>query len=189
MAGWLDDRHRRRESPLTSMSAVATRILVAAEGDRAWFRVIGRATFAVANDFRAAEEALLKRGCRRFTVDLEPCDTLDSTFIGMMAGLARRLRGTAGGRVELANPSERLRHQIGGLGILPMFTLIEGEAGAQEFQAVEPQGRDKVELTRTSLEAHQTLMAVNPDNVAKFKDVAEFMAQELKELEGNPPAA
>lgn len=170
------------------MSAVPTRILVAAEGDRAWFRIIGRATFAVANDFRVAEEALLQRGCRRFTIDLAPCETLDSTFIGMMAGLTRRLRGTAGAAVELANPSERLRHQIGSLGILPMFTLIEGEAGAREFRTVETHGRDKVDLTRTALEAHETLMAVNPDNVAKFKDVAEFMAQELKELEGNGPA-
>jgi len=39
------------------------------------------------------------------------------------------------------------------------------------------------EITRTSLEAHQTLMTVNPDNVARFKDVTQFLAEDLKTLE------
>ena len=39
------------------------------------------------------------------------------------------------------------------------------------------------EITRTSLEAHQTLMAMNPENVARFKDVTQFLAEDLKSLE------
>jgi len=39
------------------------------------------------------------------------------------------------------------------------------------------------QITRTSLEAHQTLMAMNPDNVARFKDVAQFLAEDLKNLD------
>jgi len=38
------------------------------------------------------------------------------------------------------------------------------------------------QITRTSLEAHQTLMTVNPDNVARFKDVTQFLAEDLKTL-------
>jgi len=41
------------------------------------------------------------------------------------------------------------------------------------------------QITRTSLEAHQTLMAMNPENVARFKDVAQFLVEDLKNLE-NP---
>jgi hypothetical protein len=33
------------------------------------------------------------------------------------------------------------------------------------------------------LEAHQTLMAVNPENVIRFKDVTLFLAEDLKSLE------
>jgi hypothetical protein len=39
------------------------------------------------------------------------------------------------------------------------------------------------EITRTSLEAHETLMAMNPENVTRFKDVAQFLAEDLKSLE------
>ena len=39
------------------------------------------------------------------------------------------------------------------------------------------------QITRISLEAHQTLMAMNPENVARFKDVTQFLAEDLKSLE------
>jgi hypothetical protein len=38
------------------------------------------------------------------------------------------------------------------------------------------------QIKRTSLEAHQTLMAVHPDNIARFKDVTLFLAEDLKNL-------
>ena len=41
----------------------------------------------------------------------------------------------------------------------------------------------QVELARTCLEAHKTLMELKPENVRKFKDVALFLAEDLKRLE------
>ena len=35
-------------------------------------------------------------------------------------------------------------------------------------------------MTRTCIEAHQTLMDISPANVAKFKDVTQFLAEGLK---------
>jgi hypothetical protein len=40
----------------------------------------------------------------------------------------------------------------------------------------------KEETTRACLEAHQTLMEVNPANVARFKDVGQFLAEDLKRI-------
>jgi hypothetical protein len=39
------------------------------------------------------------------------------------------------------------------------------------------------EVTRTCLEARKTLMAANPDNVDRFKEVTRFLAEDLKKLE------
>jgi hypothetical protein len=39
------------------------------------------------------------------------------------------------------------------------------------------------QITRTCLEAHQTLMQVNPENATRFKDVTQFLAEDLKNLE------
>ena len=43
----------------------------------------------------------------------------------------------------------------------------EEKAGAKE---VKPANPDREEVTRTCLEAHQTLMQINPENVSRFKD-------------------
>jgi hypothetical protein len=40
-----------------------------------------------------------------------------------------------------------------------------------------------VDLQRTCLEEHEKLMQVNPENVARFKDVTRFLAQDLKNAE------
>jgi hypothetical protein len=39
------------------------------------------------------------------------------------------------------------------------------------------------DLSRNCLEAHQTLMNINPANVPKFKDVAQFLEEDLKKKE------
>jgi hypothetical protein len=43
-----------------------------------------------------------------------------------------------------------------------------------------PGSPTKAEVTRTCLEAHQILADLNPANAAKFKDVAQFLAEGLK---------
>ena len=47
----------------------------------------------------------------------------------------------------------------------------------------EPANPTHEEITRICLEAHRTLMAMNPENAARFKDVAQFLAEDLKTLE------
>ena len=69
------------------------------------------------------------------------------------------------------------------------WSLIDGvasaEVGTVEGTACTPEPTHPTheQITRTSLEAHQTLMAVNPDNVERFKDVTRFLAEDLKTLE------
>ena len=89
-------------------------------------------------------------------------------------------------RVELANPSARIFELLENLGVLPLFKVTTGalqlpdDAKASAPDSVNP---TQAQITRTCLEAHQTLMAVNPDNVARFKDVTQFLAEDLKNLE------
>jgi len=72
------------------------------------------------------------------------------------------------------------------LGAVHLFKL---KAGALEMpddaKTCEPESINPTheQITRTSLEAHQTLMAINPENVARFKDVTQFLAEDLKCLE------
>ena len=60
---------------------------------------------------------------------------------------------------------------------VPDFTKFETVKSA----AAAP---SRVEMSRNCLEAHEILMAINPDNIPKFKDVAKFLAEDLKKASG-----
>ena len=94
---------------------------------------------------------------------------------------------SGGQAVELLNPNQRIVELLESLGVLQLFKISQGPFSAPEALEVcspDPVHPSHVELTRASLEAHQTLMAINPANAAKFKDVALFLAEDLQKLTG-----
>ena len=123
----------------------------------------------------------------RVALDLSECALMDSTFLGVLAGLGLKLSGGNGdqGRhgVELFNPNPRITELLETLGVLHLFTITQGDpTPAESTQALEraPANPSKAEVTRTCLEAHETLMALSPENAARFKDVTQFLAEGLK---------
>jgi hypothetical protein len=111
---------------------------------------------------------------------------MDSTFLGVLAGLGRRLTNANGEPdrhgVELYNPSPRITELLETLGVLHLFkithgSLVPGSPGeVVEYASANP---SKADISRTCIEAHQTLMAVSPENEARFKDVTQFLADGL----------
>ena len=85
--------------------------------------------------------------------------------------------------VELFNPSPRIIELLETLGVLHLFRITQGTfTPAAPTQTLEhtPANPSKAEVTRTCIEAHQTLMALSPANAARFKDVAQFLAEGVK---------
>ena len=91
--------------------------------------------------------------------------------------------------MSLLNPNSRIAELLETLGILRLVSLRNGSlpapAGTQT-DVLPPAEASREDLTRACLEAHETLMKLNPDNLARFKDVAQFLAEDLKKL-GGPP--
>jgi hypothetical protein len=59
------------------------------------------------------------------------------------------------------------------------------------FEPKEHASPSREEVTLNCLQAHQTLMAINPANIPKFKEVTAFMAEDLKRIsaeKGEPGA-
>jgi hypothetical protein len=117
---------------------------------------------------------------------------MDSTFLGVLAGFGLKMgQANAADKrgIELLNPNSRIMELLENLGALPLFKITTG--ALQLPDGVQTRTPDSInptleQITRTSLEAHQTLMAVNPDNAARFKDVAQFLAEDLKNLKNRP---
>lgn len=152
-------------------------------------RIVGRASFQCSVDFKTLIMGLWQKGHRRFVLDVSECQLMDSTFLGVLAGLGLKFQernGSTPASIELLNPSPRISDLLENLGIAHLFQVAQGaNPKTDSLHQVEPMTRlvDRKETTRTCLEAHRTLMDVNPANVAKFKDVTRFLEEDLKQME------
>ena len=153
----------------------------------ACIRIIGRANFTSSVDFKTLVDDLRQKGCNCFVLDLSECALMDSTFLGVLAGLGLKLRTGNGDKgrqgVELFNPSPRIAELLETLGVMHLFRIAHGSLTTEApTQTVEhaPGSPSRAEVTLTCIEAHETLMALSPANAARFKDVTQFLAEGLK---------
>jgi hypothetical protein len=114
---------------------------------------------------------------------------MDSTFLGIMAGFGMKLSAARARKAILLNPNTKISDLLDNLGVAHLFETRQGQAApalaCQPAELPRPPAT-KVETTQAALEAHRALMAINPANVAKFKDVSRFLAEDLKRLESPP---
>jgi anti-sigma B factor antagonist len=170
------------------MAALSAKMSVSVGKDFACVKIAGRANFTFSPDFKTLLAELMQKGYGRFIIDLSDCVLMDSTFLGVLAGFGIKLNhgSAAKGGIELSNPNARVTELLENLGVLQLFKIVDGAPqlpGDVRMQTPAPVNPSHEEITRTSLEAHQALMAANPDNVPRFKDVAQFLAEDLKNLE------
>ncbi len=163
-------------------------LMVAVVGSAICVKISGRASFASSVDFKTLVNGMAQRGHRRFVLDLADCLVMDSTFLGVLASLAIKAskapETAADGLFELLNPNERVSDLLENLGVAHLFKFRTGENPLlAAYEPVASGTTTRAEMTGTSLEAHQTLMQVNPENLAKFKDVVKFLAEDLKRQE------
>jgi anti-anti-sigma regulatory factor len=159
----------------------------------ACIKISGRANLNSSIDFKTLVNELMRQGYSYFVLDLSECTLMDSTFLGVLAGFGLRLGGVKDPAsqpmpaIELLNANERITELLENLGVLHLFRTTEGPLvipGEKPGMAPAPTSEPtREQVTRACLEAHQTLMAINPENVARFKDVAAFLAEDLKRLQ------
>ena len=94
----------------------ADRLLVMRHAGHAIVRVVGRGTYKISGALKEFAGRALDDRDIGVVVDLDACTGMDSTFMGVIAGLAMRLKKVAGGRVILANVSTRLSGLLSTLG-------------------------------------------------------------------------
>jgi len=155
----------------------------------ACIKIAGRANFSCSPDFKTLLSELALKGYIHFIVDLSECVLMDSTFLGVLAGFGMKQnpKGAPAERgIELHNTTPRVSELLENLGAVHLFNQTSGplkfpeDVKSSTPESINPSHE---QITRTCLEAHQTLMAMNPDNVARFKDVTQFLTEDLKSLE------
>jgi anti-anti-sigma regulatory factor len=153
-----------------------------------FIKIKGRGDFNLSLDFKKLFHELHQRGYRRFVLEACDCTMMDSTFLGMLAEIASKyfeVTSPQGFPMELINPNPRIAETLENLGVAHLFKITNcSDAPEVNYEpTTQTADKSKSEVTRNCLEAHVTLMGLKPENVKKFKDVAQFLAEDLKRLE------
>jgi anti-sigma B factor antagonist len=172
------------------VSIPVTKMWVAVASPVVYLKIAGAANFTASGHFKRVVLELAERGLRCFQVDLSECLNMDSTFLGMLAGLASQLALRRSGdqtpNLVLQGPNQRVVDHLENLGILNLFTLSRQADFPPLTLAPLPAVAtppSPLEMSRDALEAHQTLMHLNPANIPKFKDVVQFLAEDISRQE------
>lgn len=161
-------------------------VLVATDGAVAQIRVSGQATFNCSQGLRDFGMKMIEHGARKVTIDLSECVSMDSTFMGVLAMLALAAH-KKDVPVVIVNASDTLQKSLATLGIKKLFGFCATANNDVSWQALceaqpeseaTPHAREK-----TILEAHETLMEVDSENVPKFRDVVDFLREDIRKLE------
>lgn len=160
--------------------------LVDAYSDPVVIRIEGRASFQNCGCLRDFIAEMLRRGKTRFVVDFQHCDSMDSTFLGVLAGAAIELRKTAGhGSLVLARVGQRNLELIRNLGLHRLLVVDAGDLS----MSFDPEGKaplesgqkPEIETARLVLEAHENLANVDEANRTKFQDVLAFLRNRVEQ--------
>lgn len=171
------------------MNPTSANLLVAATDQIAFLKIIGRANLNLSVCFKTVINQLRETGLKNFVLDLGECSTMDSTFLGVLAGSVLNSNDSQPGSgaicLQLLNPNHRIADLLENLGVDHLFGIFCGSNPAEaklkpSSQSEVPASRE--EISKTCLEAHKVLMALNPENIPKFKDVAQFLAEDLKRI-------
>ena len=160
-------------------------IQVGVNGPTVWVRVEGRGSFLNSGNLKEFAREMLDRGYREFVMDLADCAMMDSTFMGTMASVALRLKELGRGHLHVIHCGNRSWELLSGLGLDQIFDIhADGTAAAPECQALErasdgSRQERKQQQTQTMVEAHDALCEAAPENIFRFKDVLEYLKQDL----------
>ena len=155
---------------------------VGIQGQVAYIRVHGRGTFKIGPSLKQFGVRAIEQGCSRVVVEMNDCVGMDSTFMGILAGLSTTLKKT-GGEVVVLNLSEKNLFLLKMLGLLH---LVRVDSGSPEMAQSPTEVRslavetDKGQIMQTMIAAHEDLIDAAPDNIIKFKDVLAFLKEDLK---------
>lgn len=162
------------------MSEENSGILVGEEGTTVFVRVDGRGTHLNSHLLKEYMLGCIDQTDRDFQIDLAACVYMDSTFLGMLAGLGIKVRARSKKPIRIVNINERVLGMLQGLGIDHLFAITQSATTKLDLTKLSGQEISKSAKSREMLEAHERLVEVDPSNQAKFRDVITLLKEKVR---------
>jgi anti-anti-sigma factor len=168
--------------------------LVDAYSDPVIVRIQGRACVTNSASLHDFLTQMIAQNRARFVVDFADCASMDSTFLGVLAGAALEVRRQKPpGSLVLCRVGRRNLELLRNLGLHRLLTVDAGDFSMEFGQEAAPLGGGgalgDVERARLILEAHENLVTADPSNQGRFQDVLAFLRNRIEQDSHGPEAA
>ena len=155
------------------------KVLIARENGKYHIKVEGRANFESSPPLRNFTGSIDEHDCKGIFIDLSECVGMESTFMGILALIGLKTK-KIGFLTNIVNASENNKKLLNGLGLQKIFNYAtSSEIESQQRWVDAGSSSDKKEKAETVLQAHETLMEVDQQNIPKFQNVVDFVKKDL----------
>jgi anti-sigma B factor antagonist len=165
------------------MQQDASRVLVGNIDAGYIIKVIGKGTMEYCSDlFQYISDKMDSKNVDAVYFDLSAANYLDSSFIGVIVSVQKKMKKNGNSNVILLNPSEKVKDILNTMGLFEILPIQE----EHQFINIELTDEIKKKLEKNYediqllLESHQNLMELNSENRKKFSLVEEMLQKELE---------
>ena len=130
---------------------------------------------------KEATEEKIASGTREIAIDLEACTGMDSTFMGMLAGISNKLRKAGGGVLSIVAPGKKNKDSLEELGLAQLMEIDPAEGAwvgklDEARAALQPiGGKNAPGKEDHILECHENLCDADSDNNDRFQAVLDVL--------------
>ena len=114
-----------------------------------------------------------------FVIDLCEVKSIDSTGLGLLAGIANQMHSAENSRVTIVCDQLDINELLASMGFDEVFDIVNSRtAGDLEDEEIQLESPQTAAMSSTILKAHRTLMALNEANREMFSDVVVLLEQD-----------
>ena len=150
-------------------------------GRSMYARITGLASMSNCMTFQDFSTVLLDAGYERIIVDLGGCTGVDSTFLGVLAGLATHIEDRKAPLVAIINAGQDNLETIDNVGLNNFVDIRSQPIKVPEFETyrIDDDAVPDIDRVEFIKESHEKLISIDKRNQEKFGALIQAMAAEL----------
>jgi len=150
-------------------------------GRAMYARITGLANMNNCMTFQDFSTVLLESGYERVIVDLARCTGMDSTFLGVLAGMATHIEERKAPLVVIVNASPSNLETLDDVGLTSFVEVHKEAVDIPEIETYRIDDDTVPDMDRVEFikECHEKLICIDERNQQKFGPLIQAMAAEL----------
>jgi anti-anti-sigma factor len=118
------------------------------------------------------EELFAEAQPEGFVIDLTDTDSIDSTNLGLLVQIAKRMQGAGRPRLTIVSRRRDINSVLNSMALNEVFDIVEDSSvDTRTAQEVPLEESDRESMAQSLIQAHRALMELSEHNRELFRDV------------------